>query len=251
MLILLTLPLFASPLSIAPIIQDIGDAQINWTQMRLEAKSSYASRTQSWGYRESLACQKVSKKIREYIADVPVFSNETIYSLRKREEINGDFIDGLRDWKTAESRYIHSEHEVEVLGYLSLQGYLRKSLMYFAKSDNMRDPKIHTGLIIDARGVNFQPLVMPHVYNSSGDSVFDITNFSPKAAQDSLPVRYVRTAVDPLCAEIAGKMPAMVQAQSSLAGGLQLSDSAILPNTEDLAAISALGKIVIILSPLE
>jgi hypothetical protein len=251
MLIFLSLPIFASPLSIAPLRQDIDGAYINWTQMRLEAKSAYASRTQSWGYRESLACQAVSKKIREFITDVPVFSNETISSLQEMDEINGDFIDGLRDWKTAESRYIHSEHEVEVLGYLSLQGYLRKSLMHFAKSDNTQEAEIHTGLLIDARGIDFQPLVMPDVYNSKGVSVLDITNFSPKAAQDSLPVRYVRTPVDPLCAEITGKTPAMVQAASSKRGGLVLSESAILPNSKDLAAISAQGSIVIILSPFE
>lgn len=239
----------ATPLAQEPLIQPLNDAQINWTQMQLEAHSSYASRTQSWGYRESLACQNVSKKIHEYIGEVPVSAHDTISTLQENPQIKGDFVDGLRDWKTAESRYIHEEHEVEVHGYLSLQAYLRKSLIHFANSSVTDDPEIHTGLIIDARGTDFQPVVMPQVFGASGELLFDIQDFSKKSAQDTLPVRYVRTPVDPLCAQIVGKTPAMVRAEKSVDGGLILATPSALPNTSDLKAISAKGKIVIVLSP--
>ena len=250
-LYLLSPIVLATPLAQEPLLQLLDDAQINWTQMQLEAHSSYASRTQSWGYRESLACQDVSKKIHAYIGEVPVSAQDTISSVQENPDIKGDFVDGLRDWKTYESRYIHSEHEVEVHGYLSLQSYLRKTLMYFARSSSTNDPEVHTGLIIDARGTNFQPVVMPQVFGASGELLFDIQNFSKKSAQDTLPVRYVRTPVDPLCAQIVGKTPAIVRAEKGVHGGLILASPAALPNASDMEAISAKGKIVIVLSPFQ
>ena len=251
MIFLLSLFSLAAPLASAPLIQKIGDAQINWTQMRLEAKSSYASRTQSWGYRESLASQNVAQIIKDNITIVPLSTNDSIDSLRDNETFDGNFTEGLQDWKTSESRYIHSTHEVEVIGYLSLQGYLRKTLMHFAKSNINSAPTIHTGLIIDARGLDFQPLVMPNIYTSQGEKMLSIEHFSPKSAQDTLPVRYVRTPADPLCSTIVGKTPAMVRAQKVHNGGLTLGEDQSLPSTSDLGSISAQGKIVIILSAFE
>jgi len=241
---------FAGPPALNPIIQNIGDAQINWTQMRLEAQSSYASRTQSWGYRESLASQDVAQKIGEYIFDVPVSQEHTVSSLQKIKEIDSDF-NNLKDWKTAESRYIHAQHEVEVVGYLPLQSYLRKSIIFFAKAKLMEDTSVHTGLIIDARGTNFQPLVMPTINSHDGSSVFTIADFSPKSAQDSLPVRYVQSPVDPICAKVVGKTPALVQADRMEDGTLILTSDANLPTEEDLSAIRSMGKIIIVLSPFE
>ena len=240
----------AAPPVIQPIVQTIGDAKINWTQMRLEAQSSYASRTQSWGYRESLASQDVAQKIGEYIFEVPVSQEHTVYSLQDIKEIDSDF-NNLRDWKTAESRYIHAQHEVEVVGYLPLQSYLRKSIMHFAKAKLIEETTIHTGLIIDARGIDFQPLVMPTITNHDGSSVFSIEDFSPKSAQDTLPVRYVQSPVDPLCAAVVGKTPAMVRAQTSNRGTLVLAEESVLPSARDLSAIQSMGKIIIVISPFE
>ena len=251
MIFLLSLFSLATPLSSTPLIQEIGDAQINWTKMRLEAKSSYASRTQSWGYRESLASQSVAKIIQDNITIVPLSTEESIDSLRGNEQFDGNFVEGLQDWKTSESRYIHSTHEVEVIGYLSLQSYLRKTLMHFAKSKISSTPTVHTGLIVDARGLDFQPLVMPDIYTAQGEKILSIEHFSPKSAQDTLPVRYVRTPADPLCATIVGKTPAMVRAQKVHKGGLALGEDLALPSTSDFAAISARGKIVIVLSAFE
>jgi len=242
---------FASPISIDPIIQDIGGAKINWTKMRLEAKSSYASRTQSWGFRESLASQDVAKKIGEFIYEVPVSQEHTVSSLQKISDIDNDFTSSLREWKTAESRYFHAQHEVEVVGYLPLQSYLRKSLMYFSKAKLVEKTAVHTGLIIDARGINFQPLVMPTVKKDDGSLVFSIEDFSPQSALDTLPVRYVRSPVDPLCAQVVGKTPAMVRAQKSENGDLILEPNIALPSAPDLTAIRSMGKIIIILSPFE
>ena len=251
MMFILTLFSFAAPLSTEPLIQKIDQAQINWTQMRLEAKSSYASRTQSWGYRESLASQSVAQLIKENISSIPLSTQSTISSLQDDEQFDGDFIEGVQGWKTAESRYIHSTHEVEVIGYLSLQSYLRKTIMHFAKSDITDAPNIHTGLIIDARGLDYQPLVMPTIYTSQGDVLLSIEHFSRKSAQDTLPVRYVRTPVDPLCAKITGKTPAMVRAKKVHKGGLALNDISALPSSEDMQAIAAQGSIIIVLSPFE
>ena len=140
MIFLLSLFSLAAPISSTPLIQKIGDAQINWTKMRLEAKSSYASRKQSWGYKESLASQSVANLIQENITIVPLSTKESIDSLRDNEQFDGYFTEGLQDWKTSESRYIHSTNEVEVIGYLSLQSYLRKTLMHLAKSNITSEP---------------------------------------------------------------------------------------------------------------
>ena len=123
--------------------------------------------------------------------------------------------------------------------------------MYFAKSTITSEPTVHTGLIIDARGVDFQPLVMPDIYSAQGEKILSIEHFSSKSAQDTLPVRYVRTPVDPLCATIVGKTPAMVRAQKEHNGGLALEENITLPSSNDLAAISAQGKVVIVLSDFE
>lgn len=251
MIFLFSLLSLAAPISSTPLIQKIGDAQINWTKMRLEAKSSYASRTQSWGYRESLASQSVANLIQENITIVPLSTKDSIDSLRGNEQFDGYFTEGLQDWKTSESRYIHSTNEVEVIGYLSLQSYLRKTLMHLAKSNITAEPTIHTGLIIDARGLDFQPLVMPEVYTAKGEKILSIEHFSPKAAQDTLPVRYVRTPADPLCAAIVGKTPAIVRAQKLHKGGLALKEELALPSASDLGSIRAQGKVVIVLSDIE
>ena len=63
---LLSLPLYASPL-ISPVIDKQDKSQINWTDFRLEAQSSYTSRTQSWEYRESLASQGAGDLLKKQI----------------------------------------------------------------------------------------------------------------------------------------------------------------------------------------
>ena len=116
MFLLFTLFAQAEPSFISPVIQNIGETQINWTDLRLEANGSYSSRTQSWGYRESLACQEVSQKLKENISSVPINSSSFIADLYEIKELNGTFATGLRSWKTAETRYITSEYRVDVKG---------------------------------------------------------------------------------------------------------------------------------------
>ena len=249
MILFFTLLAQATPSFVTPVLQTMGEVQINWTDLRLEAHGSYTSRTQSWGYRESLACQEVSQKLKNNISSVPLNRTSTIESLYEIDEPKNTFANNMRSWKTAETRYITSEHQVDVKGFLSFQHFLRKSIIYYASKDvPANPPQIHTGLIIDARGSNFHPVIMPRVQNTNGDLIMSIDHFSKEAAQDTMPVRYVTTPVDTLCAKTVGKTPAFVRASKQKNNALVI-DGGSLPSQSDLISIIATGKVVIILDP--
>ena len=232
---------------VSPLIQPMGEAQINWTQMRIEARSTAASGTQSWGYKEILASQQVGQLLQENIMLVPVQKNRTVQDLFSENELRQSLTEGLQDWKTFETLYITSTHEVEVGGYIQLQPYLRRSIMHLSSADQLEEKLInHTGLIIDARGIDFRPVVIPTILDHEGETVFSIEKFSRSAARDDLPVRYVSTPADPICAQIVGKKPAFLHADSFKDGTLILSSTLPLPSIEDLTAIASTGKIVIV-----
>ena len=243
---LLTLPLYASPL-LPPVMDTLDKTQINWTAFRLEAKSTYTSRAQSWEYRESLASQGAGDLLKRHIIDVPLQAEKTVEDLLSNPEYIRYLQDGMHEWKTYETHYMAASNSVQVVGYINLQRYLRKVIIEHASSDISEEKgEYHTGMIIDARGLSFQPVVMPKVIDAEGIPVVDISGFSANAAQDTLPVRYVSTPADPICAKTVGKKPAIMRASDVEKGSLILDASTVLPSIEDLSAIVSTGNVVIV-----
>ena len=87
---------------------------------------------------------------------------------------------------------------------------------------------------------------MPKVIDGEGIPVVDISGFSANAAQDTLPVRYVTTPADPICARTVGKKPSLLRASSIQKGTLILEENSTLPSIEDLSAIVSTGNVVIV-----
>lgn len=156
-------------------------------------------------------------------------------------------------WNIDETIYYEGEG-VEVIGSIDLFKSLRPLLVALSSSDiSSQNPETHSGLIIDARGLNFDPLILPVIYSNDGSSLIHISGFSQQAAQQRLPFRYGTDPAHPLLIRHVGKKAATVRAGAITKGGLTIhpEDTALLPNELDLSAIASSGRVAIIIDRVE
>ncbi|HOP30569.1 MAG TPA: hypothetical protein PKZ64_13445 [Spirochaetota bacterium] len=91
------------------------------------------------------------------------------------------------------------------------------------RSDNDFSTK-YTSLIIDTRGLNIKPALLPAVVNESGLEIFSRNNISGKIAVKHLAVSYTNSEREAVNHKKAGKHPFYCTALKSLNGNPVISD---------------------------
>lgn len=243
--------LFAKDPAIPGAVTTVDEGRVNWSANRFEASQSYTERSRSWEFRENMANQAVGKTLKAAILSLPITPDNTLEEhLANDAEVSRRLLPKLEQWKTLETHYLAESHEVEVIGYLELKTLLRQLVMKEAsKKIRPKEPKDHTGLLIDARDTSYSPVVLPTITNNDGEDVVSIDGFSYHTAKTRLPVLYVSDPADPRSISLIGSNPAMVRAESLTNGDLQIKteDTSRLPSDEDLKAIVSTGKVVVVI----
>jgi hypothetical protein len=196
-----------------------------------------------------MASQGVAEALKESILSMPITKYSSLEDLINDGSVNGRRLQPrLEQWKTLETLYLAEEFEVEVTGYLNLRTLLRQAIMKYASKIRPKEPTDHSGLIIDSRGLDYSPVLLPQILDSDGYTIISVDGFSRRTAQIRFPVLYVSDPGDPRGIALIGAKPSMVRAQGIVDGDLQVhsDDMTRMPSKEDLSAIIATGRIVIV-----
>ena len=127
----------------------------------------------STDWKEGTACRSITEQLKTYSTSLPITAQDSLYELvQTNNALEKKIMRGVNNWQTYETRYFSDSDEVEVLGHLSLHLYLQPLLLEYAKvSVPPSKNSDHTGIVIDARGVQFSPVVLPEVLQSDGTTL--------------------------------------------------------------------------------
>ena len=251
MIFLLSLPLLAAPL--IPSLQsptNQSNTYIDWTSGKLITRVHNQDHSGQWNderRQEQSALHEAEDLLRASYPEVPISDQ---YLIRNFQSTNpaGVTLDEPK-WHIEETIY-YDEGSVEVIASIDLFENLNALIGQLASSDiETQKPSAHTGLIIDARALNFDPVLLPVVYSPDGSPLIHIAAFSRSAATKRLPVKYAPDPAHPLVIRHVGKKAAVVRAVSSTSKGIFIhpDDMERMPSDEDLSAIAASGLLAIII----
>jgi len=109
-----------------------------------------------------------------------------------------------------------------------------------------------TGVLIDARHLNFEPCMAPEVRADDGSPLVHPGAVRTDVLRVHAPVAYVRDPADPLAVQRAGPHPFFVTAASSKQGcvlSLSPADSQLLSSNPGFAKVVASAKVVFVVNP--
>ena len=219
--------------------------------MQLEVLGYSEGSGGSIDWKEGTACRSITEQLKTYSTSLPITAEDSLYELlQTNTSLEKKILRGVNNWQTYETRYFSDSDEVEVLGHLSLHLYLQPLLLEYAKvSTPPAKSSDHTGLVIDARGIEFSPVMLPEILNSDGTSIVSSDLFSNMQARSKLPIRYAADPAEPLVFKTAGRRPIALQVGSTHKGKLVLDPSNDLPSSEDIHNLVARGNVIIIVDP--
>ncbi len=131
-------------------------------------------------------------------------------------------------YKDRPSGYLSSSCELE----FNL-GYLLTAINYsfpgdsFPFRDDIEISTMYTSLIIDVRGLNIKPMLIPSILNENGLEVYNKNFIRPADAVKYNPVSYVFTEKDAIKHKKAGKHPLFCAALKNMNGNPVISDNDI------------------------
>ncbi len=198
----------------SPVVTDLGGgARIDWTTMQVLVEAS-RSRSGSEGTRaiEELARREVDSRIGPAADQVALAPGDRFADLKDSPELWPALQPRVGRWVETENRY-HSSGKVTVIGALDLVELLKPVTMATATSRSGPDGD-HTGLVVDARGVEgVHPCFAPELVASNGEVLYE-GRLWLESAVERTPSIWVSDAADP-ASDRAGDSPLLVRADKA------------------------------------
>lgn len=230
-------------------LTNVEDMLINWTQLRLELQS-VSEIDGSLQLKESAACQKINNQLNEYTMSIPITGSLVLYDLVEDNiNLKSNLSRELNNWMPKETIYIEDPEEVRVLGHLNLQAYLQPLILESARNFVPSQEKTpFTGVIIDARQSDYNPVLFPEILFADGNLFLNIDSFSKIYARTGFPVRYVTDPADELVSKTVGSSPMFYSASTVHDYKLILNQNHNAKTHKDLENAIAKGKVIIVLN---
>jgi hypothetical protein len=155
----------------------------------------------------------------------------------------------VRGYKIVNKRYFSdSGVEVEIEVPLAmLSDVVDPDATQVLAAGKAEGEKSTTGLVIDARGLNVTPSLLPRLLDDAGKALYSIDSLSKDARKQSGVAAYVQTLDDAQKSQKAGEKPLVLKATKVSGADLQLAAE----DSKKLAALNtsflADGKVVIVL----
>lgn len=240
----------------APVMESLPDGRIDWSRLVLEVQAKSDMRVGAWMDRrvqEQDALDRLGPRVERLAQRVRVTPDTLAADMMAVEgELPRRLEDTVDDWRVVETRY-RDGGTVEMVAELDLQRWLRPALRSLAAQDAPPDgPGEVTGLVVDARGLPFEPCLAPRITGPTGTVIFGAQRLSEAAFELTAPVVYVTDPADPRAVERAGDRPRLVRAASVVRGGELVLDPAAaraLESDPDLPGIAARGRVVVVVGP--
>jgi len=243
-----------APAPFAPVVQELGGARINWTELRLEATTLSEMTVGAWKDRrvqEQDALERVGPLIEELARRLAVTRGDALYAvLRADDPLAARLEDGMRTWEVTETRYL-GKGGVEMTASLQIGRWLQPLLEQVTGPVAEQLPADGaTGLVIDARGLRFDPALVPELRTADPEPkvLVGLDMFGKDDGQHATPVVYVSDPADPRAIKRAGPKPIFLRATAAGPGVLTIG--AALPcGPADLALLIAARRVVVVADP--
>lgn len=234
------------------LLERVGDAAVDWTRLVLRVTAHSDRAMGAWHDRkvqEQDALDQLGRKIAKAARTIRVTATATAGDLIEvGDTLSHRLKEGLEDWRVTETRY-HDPSGVEMDAELDLHAWLRPELLSLASDTATPLPSTGpTGVVIDARGVSFEPCVVPTVSTPSGRVLVDASSLSAQAVRSRTPVLYLSAPGDPRVARRAGAAPLFLRASSAdgCAVVLDPADARSLGAHPEVGALVANARIVLL-----
>lgn len=251
------LGLLSLGLAFPPVIEELPEGAMDWTNLELHAYAIGAApggSILSFEAMEGEARMQLGPKILRMSRLVRISWDTTGADLLSAATLVADRLDNnLSLWEVEEARYFTSGR-VELDATLELQAWLRPALVDLAKGKERAGQPGNptTGLVIDARGLTVQPALAPRLKDPSGEVLYSVATLTEYAAAQHGPVVYVHDPADPAAVARAGSAPLFVRADQIVDGTDVVLSAADATTVAQLAAAAPFllhGKVVIVVSP--
>ena len=161
--------------------------------------------------------------------------------------------EGARSWQVEETRY-HQGGGVEMSATIDLRTWLFPALGKLATATAPRDEQLAkeghpTGIVVDARGLPFQPSLVPSITTGDDRPVVRAQLLAPALDARAAPVVYVTDPADPRAAARAGDAPLFAQAISAHGAELVLATGSSLADAPSVPALVAARRLVVVVDP--
>lgn len=255
--------LISHALAFDPVVEDVGAGQLNWTTMRLEVSARSDRTVGAWQtirVQEQDALDRLEPLIEDAARRVHFDPARTADDLLSIDEggAPGSVLRRLDDglmtsWRVQETRYL-SNGGVEMDGILEVHHWLRPMLLSQTEATRSRpveDDEV-TGVLIDARHIDFRPCLAPQLKTTDGRLLLHPSKVHPSVMRRLTPVVYVQDPADPAAAERAGMSPIFIhaeQAESRCILTVSSSDSTRLADSVGFASAVTNARVVVVVSP--
>jgi hypothetical protein len=232
-------------------IEQHGDSSINWTQMRLQG-SAYVEQngpTDDYAKQEARALALAHQALKETFDHLQIDQSKNLNSIANEDSKTQRYILAhAKKYKVSQTSY-KEPGGVSVHIYWEIHTLLRPVVIERATEDvAATKPTKHTGIIIDARGMKYDPVLFPEILKGNGSTWLSSTGFSQARAETSLPFIYAPHAAHNNVIDRVGNNPVIFLAQSTSNHTITINDS--FPtglSEEDAKAIMANGSVVILI----
>ncbi|MFO0596079.1 MAG: LPP20 family lipoprotein [Myxococcaceae bacterium] len=199
---------------------------------------------------ERAALADALRNLLQQVKGVSVDGTKKMGDLMEKDEVKMRVEGVVRGYKIVNKRYFSdSGVEVEIEVPLAMLSDIidpdTTQMLAVGKPDG---DKGNTGLVIDARGLNVTPSLMPRLLDDAGKPVYSIDSLSADARKATGVAAYVKSLEDANKLPKAGEKPLVIKAAKATGADLQLAPE----DAKKLAALNtsflADGKVVIVLN---
>lgn len=241
--------------STTSVIESVSDtSRIDWTTMRIEAVGKGNVITNAADYTKAeLSSMNFANETLQHAVYALDVDAETDYQslLNRNDEISRSIESVAKRYNVSDVVYVDGD-AVESTVFIDMHDLLRSYLIERSGVEGrVRSPKgrDHTGVIIDARHIEFEPVLLPTISLNGDENWLSVEDFSKYAAQSKFPFMYAVSASNPDVIAKVGNNPALYIADTSTVDTLQVHniDSTRL-TVQEKQTIMGNGRVVILLS---
>ena len=245
----------SAPATFQEAVRTVGPGRVDWTNLQLIVDSRSDRTVGAWKDRrvqEQDALDSIAPRMDAAARRIPLTADSAAGDLYEGGgEVGTRLEEGARAWQITETRY-HQGGGVEMSATLDLRTWLLPALSQLATADPPtleRSDTAPTGLVIDARGLPFEPSLVPSVSTGDARPIVRASLLAPAIDARAAPVVYVTDPADPRAFSRAGARPLFAQATSADGAALVLAPGGAVSPDATVAALVAARRVVVVIDP--
>jgi len=236
-------------------VRSVGPGRVDWTNLQLVVDSRSDRTVGAWKDRrvqEQDALDSIAPRMDAAARRVPITADSTAGDLfAGGGEVGTRLEEGAHSWQITETRY-HQGGGVEMAATLDLRTWLLPALSQLATADAPQldtSEGAPTGLVVDARGLPFEPSLVPTISTVDAQDLVKASLLAPAIDARAAPVVYVTDPADPRAFSRAGAHPLFARATSADGASLILAPGESITPGPAVSALVAARRVVVVIDP--